>query len=74
MTLLADNTSGAIDPGDIRDLVESLRPGHGVIYLSAPDGVADITDTLTWKPIVGTWALKAGASRFSMPASGQSAL
>jgi len=33
VALLADNTSGAISPQDVRDFLVSVRPGHAQLYV-----------------------------------------
>lgn len=35
LTLLADNTSGDISPEDLRDVVETVRPRFGGLYLTS---------------------------------------
>lgn len=42
LTALADNTSRAITPQDIRDAVETLAPRHGTVYVTAaaPNAIA----------------------------------
>jgi len=56
LTLLADNTSGAISPTDLRDAVETLRPGHGEIYISS-SAATTLSDTTTWVEAAGTYTL-----------------
>ena len=68
-TLLADNTSQDISAQDVRDIVETLKPGYGQMWLSATDessiGVAGTyvkaagTTTLTTDPAAATWSMPA---------------
>ena len=46
-TLFADNTAGAISPQDLRDAVETLRMGHGEIYVSST-AATSFTDTTSY--------------------------
>lgn len=40
ITRLADNTVGAISPEDVRDIIASLRPSYGQIYVPAAAAAA----------------------------------
>lgn len=69
LTLLADNTSGAISPQDLRDAMVSWRPGHGQIFVAAADsGEVVITDQTTYftAETAPTWTLSAGAHLLDM--------
>jgi hypothetical protein len=49
MSLLADNTAGAISPQDIRDAFFTWRMGHGQLYVAAADAAAvTISDTTNY--------------------------
>jgi hypothetical protein len=69
-TLLADNTSGDISPTDLRDLMETLRNGHGEIYVTA-SAATSFTDTTSFVDVAGTFGLVSGAYSWSMPSNGQ---
>ena len=65
-TLLADNTTGAISPRDLRDALETWRPRHGQIYVAAADA-GDITiddSTNYFEATAMTWTLSSGAHEF----------
>jgi hypothetical protein len=59
LTLLADNTSGAISPQDLRDAVVSLRSGHGLLSVAAAAAaVVTIPDTTNYVEITNpVWTL-----------------
>lgn len=63
MALLADNTSAAISPQDLRDAIESLRPRFGRIYvLPAGSAAVVIPDTTNYVEVTSpTWTLDANA-------------
>lgn len=52
-TLLADNTSGAISPQDLRDLMESLHFSFGSLYISTP-AETSIANQNEWTKVAGT--------------------
>lgn len=58
-SLLADNSSGAISAQDIRDLMETLHPGHGELYVSSASATS-FSDSTTYVPAAGTWTLSSG--------------
>lgn len=65
-TLLADNTTGAISPRDLRDALETWRPRHGQIYVAAADS-GDITISNSndyFEATAMTWTLSSGAHEF----------
>ena len=70
ITLLADNSAGDISPQDMRDVVATLRPGHGEISITAT-AATTLSDTSTWVQIAGTYALSADALNWAMTQSGR---
>jgi len=56
LALLTDNTVGNIGAEDVRDIVETLRNGYGVIYILAPIETV-ITDSVSYFPGAGTYTL-----------------
>lgn len=66
-TLLADNTTGLISPQDLRDLLVSLIPGHGSIYISAP-AATTIAQAGTFVKAAGTTTAAHLDTAFDMPA------
>lgn len=70
-TLLADNTTGAISPQDLRDaLLATIQPGHGEIAVTTPAATV-LSDTTTWVQVAGTYALSAGSMNWDMNTNGQ---
>ena len=68
--LLADNTTGDIGAGDIRDLVETLRAGHGEIAItSVLETVINTIDV--YEPVNGTYTLSGNAHNWDMNTNGQ---
>lgn len=66
--LLPDNTTGLISPQDLRDMLVSLVPGHGSIYISTP-AATTIAQAGTFVKAAGiTTAVHLDAT-FDMPAS-----
>jgi hypothetical protein len=63
ITRLADNTSGAISPEDVRDIVASLRPSFGQIYVSAAAAAAVTISNTTgyFEATAPAWTLSASA-------------
>ena len=53
LTLLADNTSGAISPQDLRDWLVSQNPGYGGLYIST-SAETSIATVDTWTKVSGT--------------------
>ena len=45
-TLLADNTTGAISPQDLRDAIYSLVPSYGGVYFNGGSTVTSITQNV----------------------------
>lgn len=68
-TLFADNSAGAISPQDLRDGVETLRPGHGEIYVSST-AATSFTDTTSFGMAAGTYTFTAGYN-WAMDTNGQ---
>ena len=70
-TLLADNTTGAISPQDLRDaLIATVQPGHGEISITS-SAATTLGDTTTWVQVAGTYALSASAMNWAMTQSGR---
>ena len=67
--ILADNVTGDISAQDVRDMLVSLAPDHGEMYIST-SAATTVSVKDTWYPISGTWALTGGAKNFSAGASG----
>ena len=67
LTLLADNTVGAISPQDLRDVLVSLINPFGSFYVSSPAGTS-ITQAGTYVKAAGTTTAN-NLSSFTMPAS-----
>lgn len=65
LTLLADNTSAAISPEDVRDIVETLRAGHGEIYVSS-SAATSFADATSFVEAAGTYTLSANAHDWDM--------
>lgn len=73
LTRLADNTSGAITPEDIRDLLVSLTPSRGGMTIEPADAAATtISAQAAWTPLAGTWTANGGITMrdWSMPTNG----
>ena len=70
LALLADNTTGAISPQDIRDATETLRNGHGELSITSSAATTIVTQN-TWYNVAGTYALTADASNWDMNTNGQ---
>lgn len=64
--LLPDNTSGLISPEDVRDIVETLRAGHGELYVSTPAETTLVTQDVFVKA-AGTTTLSANNHNWTMP-------
>jgi len=64
LALLADNITEAISAQDVRDIVETLRNGHGEISVS-------ITSTSSYFPDAGTYTLSANDHNWDMSTNGQ---
>jgi hypothetical protein len=71
-TLLADNTSGAISPQDVRDMLLSVVHARGEIAITS-SAETSILLVDTWYPVAGTWTLTTATSGegFDMSTNGQ---
>lgn len=70
-TLLADNTTGAISPQDLRDAVlKTVQPGHGEIYITA-SAQTSVVSSGVWYPSAGTFDLSEPAMNWDMNTNGQ---
>ena len=70
LALFADNSAGDISAQDLRDAVVSLTPDHGEISITSTTATT-ITDTTSYFPAAGTWALASGADDWDMNTNGQ---
>lgn len=71
IALLADNTSGGISEQDIRDMVMSVVPSMGGIYVTAPIET-EIANVNEWTKVEGVTALSAPHQRYvDMPLDGR---
>ncbi len=68
--LLANNTDGDISAQDLRDMLQSLRDGHGEMYVSSAASMTP-DDTATYKDLAGTFTLVSGAHNWDMNTNGQ---
>lgn len=68
--LLADNTTGDISPQDVRDMLETLRSGHGEISVTSA-AATSFADASSFVDIAGTWALSANNHNWDMNSNGQ---
>jgi len=66
-TLLADNTTGAISPQDVRDLLVSASPPYGSIYVSTA-AATTIAASSTYYKAAGT-TTSTNLKEFDMPAN-----
>lgn len=64
LALCADNTAGAISPQDIRDVIETLKPTFGGLYVTVPAATTLATGVMT--KAAGTTALT-HVHNWSMP-------
>ena len=66
LSLLADNTSGAISPQDLRDAFVTWRMAHGQIYVAAADAAAvTISDTTSYfEATTPVWTASSGLHWF----------
>lgn len=71
-TLLADNTSGLISAQDVRDMLVSLAPDRGEMYVSS-SAVTTTAVQNTWYAAAGTWAATTSPAlrNFDMNSNGQ---
>jgi len=70
LALLADNVAGDISPQDVRDLAETLLPGHAEISVTTP-AATSIGTVNVWYDVGGTFALSPDAHNWDMNANGQ---
>lgn len=70
LALLPIQTDKEIGEQDIRDLVETLRPNIGQIYITAA-GVVTITDTVSYFDANGTFALSTASENFDLQTTGR---
>lgn len=68
--VLPDNTAGAISPQDIRDIIETLRNGHGEMAVTVT-AETTINNTEDHEDLAGTYALSAFAHNWDMNTNGQ---
>jgi len=68
--VLPDNTSGNISPEDVRDIVETLRHGHGEISTNA-SAETSIAVAGTYVKAAGTSTLSPDAHNWTMPQDGR---
>lgn len=68
--LLADNTSQAISPQDIRDFLETFIPGHASAYISSTAATV-LSDTSTWIQVAGTYSLSSEQKNWNQAVAGQ---
>lgn len=69
LTLLADNTLGAISEQDLRDLVVSFSPSVGGAYMEGNATATTVALVSTWYKIAGVTTAYGSLVDFSMPAS-----
>ncbi len=69
-TLLADNTTNQISAQDLRDMMETLRAGHGEISITST-AETTITSQDTFVDVAGTFSLSDDAYHFDMNTNGQ---
>jgi hypothetical protein len=67
-TLLGDNLTGAISPQDLRDMLVSLTPAYGSMYISTPAATTVVVPGTYVKAAGGTTAVNL-SDRFDMPAN-----
>ena len=68
--VLPDNTAGDISPEDVRDIVETLRNGHGEMAITAT-AETTINNTVDYEDIAGTFTLSAFDHNWDMNVNGQ---
>ncbi len=68
--LLADNTTEEISPQDLRDLMETLRNGHGGMYVST-DAATSPENTDDYLDVAGTFTLIGDVYNWDMNTNGQ---
>ena len=68
--LLADNATKQISAQDLRDLMATLRSGHGEITITTAAETTIVTKDV-FVDVAGTFALSANAHNFDMNSNGQ---
>ena len=68
LTLMADNTTGAISAQDLRDLIVSLSPAFGGLYISS-SAETSIATIDTWTLAAGTSTETSSSSAFTVSAA-----
>ena len=68
--LLADNTTKQISARDLRDMMETIRAGHGEISVTSA-AETSITTQNTFVDVAGTFTLSSNAHNFDMDSNGQ---
>ncbi len=68
--LLANNTTGAISPQDLRDFLETFRQDHGEISMDTPTATS-VSVASDWLKVDGTTALSSGTQMRFDDDSGQ---
>lgn len=69
-TLLANNATGDVSATDLRDLMATLRSGHGEMAITSSSTTTP-DNTTSYKQLAGTYALTAGAHNWDMNTDGQ---
>jgi hypothetical protein len=69
--LLADNSTGAISPQDLRDLLETFRPDRGEISLTVAGTVSVLAQDTWYELTTGSWTLSGNEYRFDSPSAGR---
>lgn len=69
--LIADNTSRAISPQDLRDFMETFRPGHAEIYVSTPAPTSFAEQSTWYEGTDGTYTLSANAMNWAETQNGR---
>jgi hypothetical protein len=71
LTILADNTVGAITPEDIRDMLVSLYPSRGQLTLQTPANTT-FASSATYVPLAGVTVIDTAvcSTCVTMPANG----
>ena len=69
-TLAADNTAGSISATDLRDIIESLRNGHGEMAVTSSAETSIATKDV-FVQCAGTYTLSGNAHNWAMSTQGQ---
>ena len=67
---LPDNTSGSITEERVRDIVETLRNGHGEMTITST-AATSFSDSTSYVACAGTWTLSSNAHNWSMGTNGR---